>query len=117
MGNHSPISSFDDLRRIWYEILDSQLGELDKRFSDEVYNTMKTVSYMLPSSPHFGSEELVDMCSKVCQLFDLPVLPDSEFEVFVSFMRKRIVCEKGLVPILDHVSADIFQMFEVYWRC
>lgn len=107
LANRAPITSYDDLRHIWFESLDCQLMELNKRFSKDVYCLMKAASSFIPTHSGFNFETIQELTSSVLKMYNKPPVPISELEFFVKFISQKKI-HNSLIELLDDVDEDIF---------
>ena len=84
LGKSSPVQQNSDLQKLWNDILDKQMMELNTRFKPDTYGFMRAAAACLPRSDTFGGKALI---RPACAHFSIPV--EEEHTVFVQQLKRR----------------------------
>ncbi|KAL7395745.1 hypothetical protein ABVT39_022378 [Epinephelus coioides] len=90
LGKSAPIQQNSDLQKLWNDILDKQMVELNTRFKPDTYGFMRATAACLPRSDTFGDKALIQ---PACAHFSFPV-QDAEHTVFVQQLKRKCTNEK-----------------------
>ncbi|KAK7163906.1 hypothetical protein R3I94_002577 [Phoxinus phoxinus] len=113
LGKSSPVQQNSDLNKLWNDILDKQMMELNTRFKPDTYGFMRAAAACLPRSDTFGDKALIQ---PACAHFSIPVEDAAtEHTVFVQHLKRKEKANKTtnekketLVEVLDACPRDIF---------
>lgn len=111
LGKSSPVQQNSDLQKLWNDILDKQMMELNTRFKPDTYGFMSAAAACSPWSDTFGDKALI---RPACVHFSIPVA-EEEHTVFVQQLKRKAKANKitnekkeTLVEVLDACPRDIF---------
>ena len=111
LGKSSPVQQNSDLQKLWNDILDKQMMEMNTPFKPNTYGFMRAVAACLPWSDTFGDKALIQ---PTCTHFSIPV-EDAEYTVFVQQLKRKAKANKTtnkkketLVEVLDACPHDVF---------
>ncbi|KAI4820084.1 hypothetical protein KUCAC02_028076 [Chaenocephalus aceratus] len=112
MGKATAVRDNSDLRRLYNDILDRQIMELDTRFQADSYGLMKAAAACMPSSETFGEMAAIQSPSAH---FGITV-EAAEHTVFVQQLKRKE--EDGrlfpsLMEVIDKCPRDVFTKYEL----
>lgn len=95
----------DDLRTLWYQILDSQINELDSRFHRDSYCAMKAADTLCTKD----QSNLAENIHPVCTSYSVEV-SDAELFAFSQMLRQTLSAGPclSLIQLFDTCSEECF---------
>ncbi len=91
VSKSSLVRQNSDLQKIWNDILDKQLIELNSRFKPDSYVFMKATAACMPHSETFGDKAHIQ---QACAHFSIPV-EHAEHTVFVQQLKRKAQAISG----------------------
>lgn len=106
VGKSSRVKDNFDLKKIWNDVLDRQIMELNTRFKEDTYRCMRAAAACLPRSNTFGDKAPIQPASTH---FSINV-GDAEHAVFTQQLKRKVTEGRtfpSLVEVLDACPSDI----------
>ena len=98
-GKRRRVSCYEDLRQIYYEVIDIIMGELDQRFQPEALD-LYHFSRQITQMQDFSGENFANRVGLS--------ISDSEQMLFHALCKKRLPANSDLMMYLDICIPDIF---------
>lgn len=105
LGKSTRVRCADDLRAIWYQILDSQINELDSRFHQDSYCLMEAAATLRTKD----QSNLAENIRPVCTSYSVEVT-DAELFTFSQILRQTSLAGPclSLIEVFDTCSEEHF---------